>query len=155
DINVHLPSDRGSFQGDFDFSTSKGFILRVSAGVDVFSGVATWLLQAIDPETGEVVQDPNVGLLAPNNAQEAGAGFASYTIRPLADAATGSLITSSARVLFNTLPPEDTQAISDTLDALPPTTALTSNLLTPGGSDYQIDWTATDDNGGSGVRHVT
>ena len=155
DINVHLPSDRGSFQGDFDFSTAKGFILRVSAGVDVFSGVATWLLQAIDPETGEVVQDPNVGLLAPNNAQGAGSGFASYTIRPLADAATGALVKSSARVLFNTLPPEDTTAITDTVDSLPPTTVLTANLLTPGGSDYQIDWTATDNNGGSGVRHVT
>jgi hypothetical protein len=57
DIDVHLPADRASFQGDFDFSASRGFILRVSAGVDASSGIATWLLQAIDPDSGEVLRD--------------------------------------------------------------------------------------------------
>src|SRR5262249_51242710 len=58
DIQVHVPTGRASFQGDFDFSRSKGFILRVSAGVDVQAATSTWLLQAIDPATGEVIQDP-------------------------------------------------------------------------------------------------
>src|SRR5204863_3996512 len=49
DIQLHIPDSRGAFQGDFDFTGSKGFILRVSAGVDVASHTATWLLQAIDP----------------------------------------------------------------------------------------------------------
>ncbi|MBO3704008.1 MAG: hypothetical protein J5W83_15990, partial [Candidatus Accumulibacter sp.] len=64
DINVHLPAGRASFQGDFDFSGSKGFVLRVSAGIDVTTRIATWLLQAIDPQTGEVLHDATRGLLA-------------------------------------------------------------------------------------------
>src|SRR5204863_8275559 len=31
DISVHIPSGRGLFQGDFDFTLTKGFILRISA----------------------------------------------------------------------------------------------------------------------------
>src|SRR5262249_138579 len=52
DIKVHIPSNRALFQGDFDFTQSKGFILRVSAGIDITSATATWLIQAIDPRTG-------------------------------------------------------------------------------------------------------
>ncbi|HEX8961620.1 MAG TPA: CARDB domain-containing protein, partial [Rhodocyclaceae bacterium] len=37
DINVHIPAGRANSQGDFDFTGSKGFILRVSAGVDAAS----------------------------------------------------------------------------------------------------------------------
>src|SRR5262249_27906382 len=62
DLQVHIPGSVGSFQGDFDFTKSKGFILRVSAGIDINSNTLTWLLQAIDPNTGQVVQDPAVGL---------------------------------------------------------------------------------------------
>ena len=51
-INVNIPTGRASFQGDFDLTNSRGFILRVSAGVDPVTHTATWLLQAIDPQTG-------------------------------------------------------------------------------------------------------
>ena len=34
-LQVHIPNGVGSFQGDFDFTKSKGFILRVSAGIDI------------------------------------------------------------------------------------------------------------------------
>src|SRR5262249_10145463 len=46
DIDVHIPSGRGLFQGDFDFTQTKGFILRISAGVDLKANQATWLIQA-------------------------------------------------------------------------------------------------------------
>src|SRR5262249_10101263 len=74
DLKVHIPGSVGSFQGDFDFSKSRGFILRVSAGIDISSNTITWLLQAIDPLTGEVVTDPTKGLLPPDNAAGAGRG---------------------------------------------------------------------------------
>ena len=87
DLHVHIPDTVGSFQGDFDFTQTKGFILRVSAGIDIQSGTITWLLQAIDPTTGEVEQDPTRGLLAPAAALS---GFVTYTAEPLAGLATGT-----------------------------------------------------------------
>src|SRR5262249_847109 len=150
DIKVHVPSARGAFQADFDFTAQKGFVLRVSAGVDIQSGVATWLLQAIDPETGEVIQDPARGLLPPTDARGGGEGFVSYTIRPRTDVTTGTVITSQARVLFNTAPPEDTLPITTTVDAVAPRTDLTVTPLA-GGADYALRWTSADDEGGSGV----
>jgi YD repeat-containing protein len=154
DINVHIPSDRALFQGDFDFTHSKGFILRVSAGIDTTSATATWLLQAIDPNTGEVIQNPSLGLLPPNNAEGAGRGIVSYTVQALPDLPSGTTISAQARVLFNTMAPLDTATLTQTLDSTAPTTTLTATQIA-GTSDYNVQWTATDEVGGSGVAHVT
>ncbi|MDM9385689.1 CARDB domain-containing protein [Chlorogloeopsis sp. ULAP01] len=155
DIQVHIPAGRATFSGDFDFIRSKGFILRVSAGLDVISNTATWLVQAIDPNTGEVMQNPNIGLLPPNNANGVGSGFVTYSVLPLAGSATGTEITTEARVIFNTAAPIDTARVTNIIDGVAPTTVLTVTPLVAGGSDYLVNWTATDDAAGAGVKHVT
>src|SRR5262249_40663341 len=151
DLQVHIPDGRGAFAGDFDFTASKGFILRVSAGLDFQSNTASWVLQAIDPSTGEGVQDPGRGLLPPHNAQGRGSGFVSYSVRPKNDVTTGTEITAQARVIFNTMPPEDTLPVANTIDAVAPTTTLTATPIQANGSDYVVKWNAVDDAGGSGV----
>ena len=155
DINIHVPADRALFQGDFDFTHTKGFVLRISAGVDVATRQATWLIQAIDPETGELIQDPTIGLLPPNDAAGTGAGFVSYTIQTADDVETGDVISAQARMLTNVAPPEDTIALAQTVDAVAPATALSVQTLAAGGDHYLVEWSATDDAAGSGVKHAT
>ncbi len=62
DLSVQIPSGMGTFQGDFDYSQTAGFILRVSAGLDLDTNTATWLIQAIDPSTGQVLVERHTGL---------------------------------------------------------------------------------------------
>jgi hypothetical protein len=155
DLQVHIPGSVGSFQGDFDFTQSKGFILRVSAGLDVTTNTATWLLQAIDPNTGEVITDPSKGLLPPDNSAGAGRGFVTYTAQPIAGLATGTPVSAQARVLFNTTAPLDTPTITYTIDGTAPTTTLTASPVTAGSSDYNVQWDSQDDPAGSGVKGVT
>lgn len=144
-IGVHIPSDRGLFQGDFDFVASLGFTLRVSAGIDLSRGEATWLLQAIDPVTGELLRDRTRGLLTPNNALGEGAGFVSYTVMPIDDIETGTEITALARVLFDTAAPEDTATLSQIVDGTAPATVLDVSRLSDQTDNYRVTWTATDD----------
>ena len=106
--------------------------MRVSAGVDVKSATATWLLQAIDPQTGEVIQDTTKGLLPPDDAQGHGLGTVGYTIKPKADLATGVTIKAQARVVFNTLAPQDTLELTQTIDAAAPVTTLTATAIQAG-----------------------
>ena len=154
DITVKVPADRSNFQADIDLRNSKGFILRVSAGIDTTTATATWLLQAIDPETGEVLQKPGVGLLPPNNAQGAGAGTVSYSTTSAFSLETNAEIHASARVFFNTAAPFDTAELVQHLDVRAPATTLTLNRV-GGGNDYDVRWTAADDAGGSGLKHTT
>ncbi|NIP98686.1 MAG: hypothetical protein GWO24_36870, partial [Akkermansiaceae bacterium] len=155
DINIDVPAGRGVFQGEFDFLDTNGFLLRVSAGVDLAANEATWLIQAIDPITGELVTDPNRGLLPPNNAIGDGFGFVSYTIRPEDEVATGDQIGARARVLFDTAPPEGTEVLTQTIDAAAPVTTLAVNSIGGSTTNFNIDWSVADDPGGSGFRHLT
>ena len=152
DLQVHIPDTVGSFQGDFDFTQTKGFILRVSAGIDIQSGTITWLLQAIDPTTGEVEQDPTRGLLAPGGSTQ---GFVSFTVQPMAGLATGTSVSAQARVLFDSAAPQDTNTVTSTVDSTAPATTLSATPIALGMPVYQVQWTATDDIGGSGVKGVT
>ncbi|WP_346949757.1 putative Ig domain-containing protein, partial [Dyella sp.] len=152
DINIHIPADRANFQGDFDFTGSKGYILRVSAGVDAETGIATWLLQAIDPITGEAMQDASRGLLAGSNA----GGFVSFTVAAAPGAASGAKIAMQARVFFDDTPPIDSATLNVTLDAKAPGTTVAVTSLgnnAQGAPTYDVKWNAQDD--ASGIRFVT
>ncbi|ULU23434.1 tandem-95 repeat protein [Dyella terrae] len=157
DINIHVPADRANFQADFDFTASKGYILRVSAGIDVASDIATWLIQAIDPNTGEVMQNVTNALLAPVSGQSAAqGGFVSFTVAALGSATTGAKITTQARIFFDGAPPIDSTPVATTLDAKAPTTAVTVTSLgnnTQGAPTYDVKWNAQSD--ASGIRFVT
>ncbi len=154
DINIHVPGDQAVFQGDFDFSGNKGFVLRVSAGIDAQTRIATWLIKAIDPDTGEVLHDATRGLLLPDASGKTNKGYVSYTVRASAEAVTGASISSQARAFFDDAPPIDSGSVSHTLDASAPVTQLT--VTSVAGSSvptYTVGWKATDD--ASGVKHVT
>ncbi|WP_233259655.1 CARDB domain-containing protein, partial [Ramlibacter sp. WS9] len=163
DINVHIPADKANFQGDFDFSGNKGFILRVSAGVDAEAHIATWLLQAIDPDTGEVLRDATRGLLAPldpgataANAEAAKRGFVSYTIASGEGAQSGASITAQASLTFDGAPPVATNTVSQKLDVGAPITTIAATALgnnAAGEPLIDVQWVARDD--ASGVKHVT
>ncbi|MDZ4255508.1 MAG: putative Ig domain-containing protein, partial [Sulfuritalea sp.] len=162
DINVHVPVDRANFQGDFDFTGSKGFVLRVSAGIDASTRIATWLLQAIDPDTGEVLHDATRGLLAPAtdpnaaNADQLKRGFVSYTVMAADTAVSRAEIAASARILIDDAPPVESERVAVKLDAAAPTTTLAVTALgndSQGAPNFDVRWTATDD--ASGVKSVT
>jgi hypothetical protein len=92
-LSVDVPAGRAVYQTDIDLSGSRGFVLRVSAGIDIASQTATWLLQAIDPQTGEVLEgDGFEGLLL---AGETGA--VRYTAQAKEDAENGAEVIAQAR----------------------------------------------------------
>jgi hypothetical protein len=137
-ITIHLGEGRGAFTGDFDFVEELGVVVRVTAGVDVLSGTALWILTAIDPLTGLPVEDPTLGLLHPND-DHSQAGSVSYTIRPWPDTESGAAVEAQARVFIDDASPTDTDLISATVDAIAPATTTTVQSL--GSGDYQVSWT--------------
>ncbi|HPM83881.1 MAG TPA: putative Ig domain-containing protein, partial [Candidatus Anammoximicrobium sp.] len=162
DIAIDVPTNLGMFQREYDFVATRGFLLRVSAGVDLASGTATWLFQAIDPETRTLLQDPSRGLLPPNNARGDGAGFVSYTVQARPDVITGTEILSQARVFFNNAAPEETTVHSVPVDAVAPKTVFSVKPLEAAAGEenpdkvfYEVNWSASDDAIGSGFHHVT
>ena len=159
DITVQIQGERGAVQREFDFRQSRGFLLRVTAGIDLPTRTATWRFQAIDPNTGELIQDPNKGFL-PADASGSNAGFVSWTVEASDDATSGSSLESKARVVFNNSPPQDSNTLRYIIDSIAPVTTITATRLGTGSNDYMVQWQSSDleINGAgsaSGVKNVT
>lgn len=125
---VSVPANSAFYQGSVDLTSTLGYVVDITAGVDVRSGVATWTFTTIDPKTGQPPLDPAIGFLPGDDASGDGEGSVSYTIDPRSAEPDGTVIHAQATVVFDTQPPLDTATIFNTLSSTPPATQITSTL---------------------------
>ncbi len=148
---IEVEGDVQSFSKRVDWTSTLGVWVDVNARFDADTGIATWEFIAIDPETGYVVADPFVGLLAPNYNPPEGDGGVKYYVTPKATAATGTQFSAQADIIFDFNEPILTPTLSYTLDTDKPE-AVVQALAAESSTHYlYINWQGTDV--GSGISH--
>ncbi|MEF8730116.1 MAG: Calx-beta domain-containing protein [Accumulibacter sp.] len=155
DLRFDVPGDRPFYQARIDLSATRGFLVDVTAGIDIGTGLATWTLATIDPQTGEPTADVFAGFLPPNDSTGRGDGFVSYVVESRDSAPSGTVIDAIASIVFDTEAPIVTPAVFNTLDAGGPQSAVAP---LPGVSDLpgiRVSWSGADDPGGAGIAHYT
>ncbi len=150
-----VPENRSFYSSRLDLTESDGFFVDVFAGIDIAKGEAFWTLTTISPETGEIVEDPFLGFLPPNNENGVGDGFVSYTIQGDRDARTGDVVDAEATIIFDTEEPIDTPPIFNTLDAVAPTSTVAVLPETMETEEFLLSWSGSDDSGGSAIASYT
>ncbi|HUU70584.1 MAG TPA: dockerin type I repeat-containing protein, partial [Planctomycetota bacterium] len=152
DHTITVPENRSYFQTRVDLGAEHDNIAAdVSAGLDVQSGQVSWVISAIDPNTGEQPDNPLLGLLPPNDETHRGEGHVTYTIKPKSTAATGTRITNKATIVFDNNEPIDTNEVFNTLDAGSPASHVNPLPATSEAPKFTVSWTGEDDAGGSGL----
>ena len=150
---------------DFTADPTRGYFLDVSASVDISTGIVTWKMTTIDPETGDVPQQASIGFLPVNDTvydenhdvvtqgTGRGEGYVTYTVKALRSAATGTVIDAQALIIFDTEEPIETPAISNMLDAVTPESAIVAfDSATTANNEIVVHWGGQDDAEGSGIR---
>jgi hypothetical protein len=149
-----VPAGLTSYRTRIDARSTAGVYVDVAADLDKQTGVVTWTFTSIDPTTFDVpVGNPLEGFLPPDADSVEGRGFVSYSILPKASDTTGTVINAKATVTFQAgLPGQsslDTAPTVNTIDA-PPTGSVTAlPAFSPG--TFLVNWSGTDDAGGSGI----
>ncbi len=153
---VQAPPGSRFFQTEIQMSEDDGGLrVQILAGVDLSTGVVSFRLTAIDPQTGEPPTSPLLGILPPNNEQHEGEGFVTFRVKPKRNTPTGTLITNSATIVFDEEQPITTNEVFNTIDALPPTTAMQPLSERTNRIAFPLRWGGEDDAGGSGLRDYT
>jgi hypothetical protein len=155
DVRVEPTGNQSFYQGRVDFDDSRGFDVDITVTLDVLTGKAIWILQSVDPSTGEAPTDALSGFLPPNDANGIGEGFVSYAIRPKRTALTGAVVDAEARIVFDDNEPIDTPAIFNTLDAAAPNSAVEELPATFDVNEFLVRWSGQDDAGGSTLASFT
>ena len=95
--------------------------------------------------------DPFAGFLPPDDATGKGDGFLTYTVAPDAGLANGTDFDAIASIVFDTEAAIATPTVTNTLDAVAPTSQVAALPATTSRPTFVVGWTAADDANGSGL----
>ncbi|MEK6675980.1 MAG: hypothetical protein AABZ47_10045 [Planctomycetota bacterium] len=158
DAQLDVPPDRNAIQTVADIRDPQGeqdlqVLVEIMCGVDLPNRRVWCNLTALDPATRQLPADPTLGFLPPNVNAPEGEGFVEFTIKPLPDTPTGTVIRNKASITFDYNDPIITNEVFNTIDAGAPTSAVGS-LPAQIASPFVVRWAAQDDVGGSGLAVV-
>ncbi len=149
DRRFDVPDGLNLYETRIDLTDTLGFFVDFRADVNHITGVASWTFISIDPATGDLISDAQLGFLPPNTNAPEGEGFVEYSIRPKLNLTDGDRIQAEAEIVFDLNEPINTPVYSNAIDD----TAPSSNVIPlPDASpeEFLVSWTA-DDGLGSGV----
>ena len=149
DLVVQVPPGRRFHSERIDLTATRGVFVDVTAEIDIETGIVTWELRSIDPDTGLAPRDPFAGFLPPNETSPMGQGFVSYTVRARPSVAGGQWVDAMARIFFDTNEPIDTPPHLNTLDADSPSSQVQPLPEITYSPSVRVRWSGSDD--GSGV----
>ncbi|MCC6721587.1 MAG: M4 family metallopeptidase [Bacteroidia bacterium] len=152
--SFNVPDNSTTYSNRLDLEDSLGIYLDVTAGLDLNSRQAFWVFESIDPATGVPPLDGNKGYLAINDTiTHKGEGYVNYTIKPKSTAKTLDSIRAKAIIVFDDNTPVPTPKIHNIIDAVAPTSFISSvpSVIDSNVVDMKIK--AKDDSLGSGVGY--
>lgn len=152
---VAKPSN--AYQQRIDLKDSLGYYVDLIAGLDVTRQQGFWTFTTIDPETGYAPWQAELGLLPVNDSTHVGEGFVTFQLKPYESLHTGDTISIQASIVFDQNDTIPTNRWTNKIDAGNPESKVAPLTPPQGGkpqSAYQLTFTAKDDEGGSGVKHI-
>lgn len=152
-LSFTVPTNRSFYQARLDARDSLGVYVDVVAGIDVVNNKAFWILEAIDPSTGQPPLDPDVGMLPINDSlTHKGEGYVNFSLHSIATAITGDTLLGQATILFDENEPIETNIHYNVIDAVAPTSQIDSLPDLIDTTAFTISWIGADDPGGSGLK---
>jgi hypothetical protein len=139
DVAIEVPEDTAFFQTRYDATATLGVFVDIDADINAATGEVRWQFVAIDPETGDLPEDPFVGFLPPNVNGPEGEGFVTYTVRPKKTVQTGDRIDAEASIVFDVNEPVVTAPIFNTFDVGPPSSRVHA-LPTLSQASFPVSW---------------
>lgn len=145
---VTLPPGQQTFSGTVDLRPAQNIVVRLNGHLNRSTGLLSWKLEALDPDTGLPPEDPLTGFLPPGMG-----GSVLLTVMPKAGLATGTQVSNQASIVFDVNAPILTHVWTNTLDNSTPTSTVLPLPAAVSSPNFVLNWTGADS--GSGVRRYT
>jgi hypothetical protein len=134
---------------DNEFVSGAEIRCEIAAWLDTDTRELTLVMMGLDPETGDLPEDPLLGILYPNDETGRGCGYMSYVVEHIDGLPTGTEITNKARIVLDWNDPMDTPLVINTIDADPPSSHV-NPLPATQPQTFTVTWQG-DDGSGSGI----
>ncbi len=170
DFVLSIPSGSQTFQDTVPMTyNGETFDVVVSAGIDYATDQIYAKFYSIDPAT-QLPPDALTGFLPAEDGTGRGEGFISYSVSPKLDLPTGTQIRNVADISFDQQPIITTDQVNDedpsqgvnpnlqdlvTIDSVAPTSSVSPLPATTTSTQFTVNWSGSDDQGGSGIADYT
>jgi hypothetical protein len=144
------PSNLRHYTADIDLRPESALIVRINAGIDLSTGLASWRFSSLDPTTMLPTESVFSGFLPPNVNSPEGEGSVLYTVTPKPALPTGTTIRNDAIIVFDTNPPIITPEWINTIDNSKPESSVQALAAIQTSPSFTINWSASDN--GAGVQ---
>ncbi|MCS6862156.1 MAG: hypothetical protein NZT92_17770, partial [Abditibacteriales bacterium] len=146
---VLLPPNASTINTDVDLRPARNLVVQIRGSVDSTTRTMTVTFRGIDPTTGDLHRD---GFLPPNQNPPEGQGFVGFSVKPLPQTPSGTVIRNRASIVFDVESPLETNEVAVTLDAAAPQSAVQSLPSLVPSPTFTVRWDTQDD--ASGVQDV-
>ena len=157
DFKVTAPADASgtTFHQRVDATATLGIFVDVDATLNVNTHELRVVFTSLDATTLDLPLDPFAGFLPANITPPEGDGFVTYRVEPKADLPNRTRIDGLATIIFDTEAAINTPLIHNLIDSAAPVSNITPFArATTSRNVFRVNWTASDDAGGSGLADV-
>ena len=145
---ISMSDSNTTFSANFRLNDTTEVQIRTT--FDPQTGIARWYLRGTDLRNADYAD-----FLPPNKKSPEGEGHVSFTIKPKQNLFSGAQIINKASIIFDMNPPMKTNEVVNTIDALPPSSSITSITVTESPLQFELSWTGNDEQSGSGLKDYT
>ncbi len=103
---------------DYRVGVNKNWWVDVTGQINYQTGAVSWVCRMLDPETGALPQDAAAGFLPPDDASGRGEGHVTFSVKPKATTALGTVITNTASIVFDTNAAIATNEVRNTINTV-------------------------------------
>ena len=115
----------------------------------------SWHLQGLDPATGELQTDPNIGFLPPDVNAPEGQGGVTFTVQSNPGLVTGEQISNGASIVFDRNEAIQTPTYTNGIDTTPPKSKIKSAKASKGScKKLKVKFAGSDAGSGIAFRNV-
>lgn len=148
DSIVRLEANRLNYSFLKDLRPDHPNYLRVDVRIDTLSGEANWKFFTLDTTSFQLTINPDEGFLPPNNANQEGEGFVTFSIKPKNGNTSGTQFFNSAKIIFDNNAPIITQTWQHIADTTKPESEVMDLPLNVNNKNFEIEWSTSDDHAG-------
>lgn len=144
DTLIIPPPGAQEYLTEIDLTPNENIVLRISAKIDTFSGIARWQFLARDPISGNWPSDPFLGVLYPNVNPPEGDASVFFSVKGRDSLPDGQIINNSAHIYFDENLPIKTNNWQNALDFSAPITSFDQLDSIQTDTTFGLTWTGSD-----------
>ncbi len=147
DTVIIPPPNISNYLTFVDLRPTMNLTVQVQVTLDL-TGALSWTFTSLDPDTGLAPDDPLAGFLPPNINPPQGEGTVSFSVTPKTGLPTGTQISNTANIIFDSNAAIPTPTLTNTIDNGTPGSHVAALAPVIRQTNFAVNWSGLDTNSG-------